>query len=253
MDFFKPTSSRNLISPNAEEASRIKEKKDEMDILNRMSVGSFAPLQRQTQRSSDYWLRAKEINDLVQKEEVKEEVKEDNVVKPESAKAVKKVDNAVKTKVSKETKKKVTKAEAANIISTEEIIIVQEIVGKVDIDVSKPLETTGKILKKEIDKAAKLAKKEEEKIAKLAKKKEENDIKKNVVVNISIDTQLPLIDEAYDEEEEVEVYVKRFEYNGEVYFKSTSDVIYDMSSKEEIGSWDVEKGVLLLNNGAAPP
>ena len=78
MDFFKPTSSRNFIPPNAEQASRIKEKKDEMDILNKMSVGSFAPLQRQTQRSSEYWLRAKEINDLVQKakEEVKEEVKE---------------------------------------------------------------------------------------------------------------------------------------------------------------------------------
>ena len=66
MDLFKPT--RNFIPPNAEQASIIKEKKDEMDNLNKMSVGSFAPLQRQTQRSSEYWLRAKEINDLVQKQ-----------------------------------------------------------------------------------------------------------------------------------------------------------------------------------------
>ena len=52
--------------------------------------------------------------------------------------------------------------------------------------------------------------------------------------------------EELGEEAEVEVEVVKFQHKGKAYLKSSDNIIYDVSSWEELGRWNVEKSEIVL-------
>ena len=67
-------------------------------------------------------------------------------------------------------------------------------------------------------------------------KKSKKTVNEEIVVPIIVTAELE-----YESDCEEEIVAKRFEYNGKKYLKSTNDIIYDIESQDEIGSWDNEK------------
>jgi hypothetical protein len=100
----------------------------------------------------------------------------------------------------------------------------------------KEAEKAEKLAKQEAEKAeklAKLAKKEAEKAEKLAEKKAKSEKKEKK------EEKKEEVKETEEQEEEVSVI--KFEFGGKTYLKSSTNVLYDFESQDEIGVWNEMK------------
>jgi len=103
-------------------------------------------------------------------------------------------------------------------------------------------EKTAKAEKLAAEKAEKAAKLEAEKAAKaekLAAEKEAKKAKKEPKASKK-SVKTPEVSDTEDEEEE-EVEVKKFEFGGKKYLKSSKNVLYDAETQDEIGIWNEAK------------
>ena len=115
--------------------------------------------------------------------------------------------------------------------------------------VAKEAEKAAKAVAKEAEKAAKAVAKEAEKaakaVAKGATKKATKKSKKEESTPIVDDSEEELVEEELveegEEEEPAAVTVKKFEFEGKMYLKSSDNVLYDAESQDEVGVWSDSK------------
>jgi len=116
--------------------------------------------------------------------------------------------------------------------------LVAEKTAKAEKLAAEKAEKEAKLAAEKEAKAAKLEAEKEAKAAKLAAEKEAKKAPKQKAEKKSAKT--PEVSDTEDEEED-EVEVKKFEFGGKKYLKSSKNVLYDAETQDEIGIWNEAK------------
>jgi hypothetical protein len=98
-----------------------------------------------------------------------------------------------------------------------------------------------KLAKKQAKDAEKLAKKQAKKAEKEAKEAEKAKVTKDAVAELQqqmedLELQEEMVVSSQDEDDEVEVV--KFEHEGKEYLKDCENIVYDMETQDEIGTWN---------------
>jgi len=213
-------------SGSGEKKARGRPKKTAKVVEASASEDLFASLMQQAQNASPSTNTVEEVAENVS------ELSSDSESDGESSK---------KSKGSK--KKSETAEEKAAKLQEKE----QEKAAKLQ---EKEQEKAAKLQEKEQEKAAKLQAKEQEKAAKLQAKeqakaekpakKQKQAKKTEVAAPVEASVAEDLKSECESDDEEPVVKVKKFEYEGVTYLKSSDGIVYDAKSQEVFGKWNEE-------------
>ena len=97
---------------------------------------------------------------------------------------------------------------------------------------------------KEAKKEAKKAKEGEKKTKKPAKVEEKVETKVEAELEAEIEAEL----EAEQQQEEEAISVKKWEFKGKTYLKSSANVVYDVETQDELGVWSEEKQDIIFSD-----
>ena len=235
----RPAKAKKDKDPNAAPKKRGRPKKTKKVVTGGAGDDLIANLVAQAQASQPE-------EDEVSVESVDEESVAEEKVEVKPKKAARK---AKKTAEEKEAEK-LAKAEAKAKKAAEKKAAKEA--EKLAKKAAKEAEKLAKKAAKEAEKLAKKETKEAEKLMKAVAKQEDVEDANTEQDDISVEdlqemaAELTLEDHVdTDDEEDGEVEVEKFEFEGTEYLRDGNGAVYDMESQEEIGTWDGEKIVMM--------